>query len=262
MDYLYERPAFQCGAFVRPSSEIMKKALRFVDSRLNKRMLAVALLLGNALHGAAAQPLNSAPFLGTFLTAKQRFAPTSPDEQLPEKPKVRFGARLGINVTNTNFNQGFPRPVEPVDTEWKAGAVGGVFWQIPLSKRLSFQQEYLFSQMGGAVKSTGTTYQMRYLSLPVLLQYKLIPKLALVAGPQFDLLLQAKQRVKGATTTITHDTEERSIGATAGLEFYFTHRLSLDARYMQGMNHIGIGQRSSVQEFKHQMVQVAVAVRL
>ncbi|WP_324672717.1 outer membrane beta-barrel protein [Hymenobacter sp. GOD-10R] len=183
------------------------------------------------------------------------------DEPPGEKAAVRFGARLGANITNTNFNQGFPKPVVSVETTWKAGVMAGFFWQIPLRKNLFLQQEYLFSQMGGAEKSTGTTYQLRYLSLPLLLQYKPLSKLAFVVGPQFDLLLQAKERTNGTTTTITHDTEERSFGATAGLEFYITNGFSLQARYMQGLNHIGIGQRSDVQEFKHQMVQVATAIR-
>jgi len=234
-----------------PSFAIMKNALRFVDSLPTKKMLVVVLALSSG-------PRAFAMLLSTPALAVASFPN---DEPVLEKPKVRFGARLGANVTNTNFNQGFPRPAEPVATQWKTGVVGGFFWQIPLRKNLFLQQEYLFSQMGGAVKSTSTTYQLRYLSLPLLLQYRFVPKLALVAGPQFDLLLQAKQQVNGATTTITHDTEERSIGATAGLEFYLTNRLSLDARYMQGLNHVGIGQRSSVQEFKHQMVQVAAVVR-
>ncbi|OUJ73806.1 hypothetical protein BXP70_12575 [Hymenobacter crusticola] len=183
------------------------------------------------------------------------------EEPPTEKKAVRFGAKLGVNFANMNFNQGFPKPVTPIETTWKTGAVAGFFLQIPLLPKLSLQQEYLFSQLGAARTSTATTYRLRYLSLPLLLQYKVLPKLAFVAGPQFDLLLQATARTNGATTTITHDTEERSIGATAGLSFYITDHISLDARYLQGLNHIGIGQRSDVLEFKHQMVQVAAAVR-
>lgn len=175
--------------------------------------------------------------------------------------KINFGVKVGLNASNTDFNRGFPVPAVPVQTSWKAGFVAGFLLQVPLSQTFSLQQEYLYSQMGGKINSSGTEYAFSYLSLPLLAKYALFPRFALLAGPQFDLLIQANQRVNGISSDVTHDTEERSLGATAGLEFYVLNNLSLTARYVYGLNNIGTGQRSAVTEFKYESVQFTTDIK-
>lgn len=180
---------------------------------------------------------------------------------LSQIDKVRFGAKIGLNFSNTNFNRGVPAPPVAVDTKWKPGIAAGFLLQVPLSKLFSLQQEYLFSQMGGEIKDSGTEYKFSYLSLPLLLKYGFLSRFSLFAGPQFDLLIQAKQQINGASLDITHDTEERSIGAVAGAEYYVLKNVSLTGRYMHGLNHIGIGQRSDITEFMYESVQIAAEVK-
>lgn len=196
--------------------------------------------------------------LGSWSYTASAQAPA--DGQPTRKLPVSFGLRLGLNYSNTNFNMGEPKPVVPVDTKWKTGFVVGALVELGLSEHWALQQEYLYSQQSGEV-SNGARYQMQYLSLPLLLKYRVLPRLAVVAGPQFDLMLKAQREAGGQTTNITHDTEERGLGATAGLEVNLWRSLSLSARYLQGLNHVGIGQRSAVQEFKWQSVQVAAEIR-
>ncbi|TPG61746.1 porin family protein [Hymenobacter nivis] len=189
--------------------------------------------------------------------------PTAEQANYYARPtKVRFGAKVGLNLSNTDFNRGFPAPAVPVETSWRPGFAAGFTLQVPVGQRgLSVQQEYLFSQLGGRVSATGTTYTLRYLSLPLLLKYGVSRRLAVLAGPQADLLIQANQQVGGTTTDITHDTEERSVGATAGLEYFLGPRLSVTARYVHGLNHVGLGQRSAVTEFKFEAVQLSADVK-
>jgi opacity protein-like surface antigen len=193
---------------------------------------------------------------GSYAASGQASADAPPARKLP----VSFGLRLGLNYSNTNFNMGEPKPVVPVDTKWKPGFVAGALVEVGLSEHLALQQEYLYAQQSGEIKN-GARYRLQYLSLPLLLKYRVLPHLAIVAGPQFDLMLKAQQEVGGQTTDSTHDTEERGFSATAGLEVSILRNLSLSARYLQGLNHVGIGQRSAVQEFKWQSVQLAAEVR-
>jgi opacity protein-like surface antigen len=180
---------------------------------------------------------------------------------IPKKTTVSFGIKLGANYSNTNFNQGSPKPLAPIATTWKTGFIAGFLVQIALLHKLALQQEYLFSQVNGEIRNEGVQYTLHYLSLPLLLKYTLVPRVTIVAGPQFDLLIQAQQKISDQTFNITHDTEERGIGATAGLEVSLSKSLSLSARYLQGLNHIGIGQRSAVREFKLQSVQLTLDAR-
>lgn len=173
----------------------------------------------------------------------------------------KFGFRAGTNFSHINFAKGVPPPTVPISTNWGAGIAFGFLMQVHISGDLSVQPEYLYSQMGSEIKSTGTVYRLNYFSLPVLLKYQMHEKFSLLAGPQFDLLINAKKTVNGSSTNITHDTEERSLAVAAGMEFQLLPSLSVCARYMHGLNHIGIGQRSDIQEFKFEMLQVTACVR-
>ena len=110
--------------------------------------------------------------------------------------------------------------------------------------------------MGGDIKAGNTSYHFNYLSMPVLLKYQLHKKIFLLAGPQFEMLIGAKKLVNGTLTDSTHDTEERSIGFTISLKYQLVQSDFAGARYMYGFNHIGIGQCSSIQEFKYELLQI------
>ena len=171
----------------------------------------------------------------------------------------RFGFRAGANFSHMNFSKGVPP--SPTIASWGIGINFGFVMLLPISERLSFQPEYLYSQMGGNVKNSDTAYKLNYISLPLFLKFELDENIFLMAGPQFDILINAKRTAGGNLTNITHDTEERSIGATAGIEYFIFKSFSVTARYMQGFNHIGIGQRSNVQEYKFEMLQLSACIK-
>lgn len=164
-------------------------------------------------------------------------------------------------MSNMNFNQGYPQPASPVSTKWKAGATAGFQLNIPVATNFSIQPEYSFSQMGAELKDAGISFRLNYLSLPLLFKYMIAKKLSLLAGPQFDLLLSAKRSIANVEETVTHDTEERNFGIACGFEYQLPKSIFIDLRFVQGLNHVGLGQRSSVVEFKHQLVQLAAGIK-
>lgn len=182
--------------------------------------------------------------------------------QQSDQTTKRFGFKAGLNSTNMNFKKGYlPPGATPYETERRTGFAFGFLLAVPFTAKLSLQPEYLYSARTSYVKDTKTKYRLSYLSLPVLLRYEVSPVVSLLAGPQADLLIKAKAEGNGTATDITHDTEERNIGATAGIAVQVTPILFIEARYMQGLNHVGIGQRSSVVEFKYGEAQISLGLR-
>ena len=177
------------------------------------------------------------------------------------KPFKYFGFHAGINFSNMNFNAGEPPPPEHIAASWKPGFNFGFLLNIPLAGKLILQPEFTYTQRNGADKSLGLDYTADYLSIPVLLNYQVISGFALIAGPQVELLLDARSVFNGQSTNITHDVEERSFGVTGGLEVEIAKDLFISARYFQGLNHIGIGQRSDVKEFQYQVFSLLAGIR-
>ena len=168
----------------------------------------------------------------------------------------RFGFKLGVNYSGMNFNKGYPPPDTHLAVVWMAGITAGFLLAVPLVDKLSVNPEYAYSQMRGKDERSGTTYKLNYLSLPVFLTYRITQRIAIKAGPQLDLLINEKKNAGMGDQNITHDTEERNVGVAAGVEVKLITNFYLEARYMQGLNHIGIGQRSNTTEFTSQLVQL------
>ncbi|MEO5890779.1 MAG: porin family protein [Ferruginibacter sp.] len=182
--------------------------------------------------------------------------------QVFNEPELKkFGFKAGANFSHINFAKGVPPPTIPIETTWGAGLNIGFIMLVHVAGDLYIQPEYSYSQMGGEIKSSKTVYKLNYFSLPVFLKYELHEKIFLMAGPQFDLLINAKKTVGGTSSNITHDTEERSLAVTGGIEYELTPTFSIGARYMYGFNHIGLGQRSDIQEFKYETAQLLICVK-
>src|SRR5450432_1245744 len=182
--------------------------------------------------------------------------------QITDEPPIeRFGFQAGVNISNMNFNEGEPTPSVNIPSSWKTGFTFGFQVRIPLLEKLLLQPEYSFSEKSGADKSLGIDYTIDYFSLPVLLSYQLFPQFNIISGPQLEILVSAGSTENGIHSNITHDVEERGIGVIGGVEFTVINSFFLSARYLQGLNHVGIGQRSDVKEFKYQSVFITAGIR-
>ncbi|HEY5370751.1 MAG TPA: porin family protein [Hanamia sp.] len=175
-----------------------------------------------------------------------------------DEPYYKFAFEAGANYSTMNFSKGVPAPATPIENSWKPGISAGIFFKIPLSSNLFLQPGYFYIHRNGTDKSVNTYYSLDYFSFPLLIKYKISRLIDVVAGPQADLLIHANSFYNDIKTDITHDTEERGIGATAGFNIHFLKSLYISGRYMQGLNHIGIGQRSDPKEFKYQEASLLI----
>lgn len=171
---------------------------------------------------------------------------------------VRFGVKAGVNFSHINFSKGSPPPEVPIETNWHPGVNFGFLMIVPFAENFFIQPEYMFSQMGGEIEDVDTKYRFNYFSLPVLLRWEIGRKFAVLAGPQFDLLINGKKETGGDSSDATHDIEHRSIGAAVGLEYSFVDNFAIGARYVHGLNHIGLRHEDNLQEFKYEMAQLYV----
>jgi len=182
--------------------------------------------------------------------------------QINQNEPVRFGVKAGLNFSHMNFSKGSPPPEIPISTNWQPGILIGVAVIIPVLENFYFQPEYLFTQMGGKVEEENLQYKINYISLPVILKYRVFNRLSLLGGPQFDLLINGNEEMGGNNSSIEHSIEHRSIGIMGGVEVSLFPKLSVGCRYIHGFNHIGLSRQSNVQEFKFQSFQISATYLL
>jgi hypothetical protein len=108
--------------------------------------------------------------------------------------QFRIGAKAGANIFKVD-GQSFK-------DQFRYGYHLGGFMEIPISQKLSLQPEVLFNQYSTVLDSSykniyqdvfnsqnGNHIKLNYLSIPIVLDYKLANFLRLQAGPQFGVLI-------------------------------------------------------------------------
>lgn len=148
-----------------------------------------------------------------------------------------FGIRAGVNISNVNIKtQGLS-----VSPSAIGGLNAGIFVNFPIALNVSIQPELAYSAMGYKVTSSGVsaTENTAYGVLPLLLKVK-IPTtgLALYAGPQYGVLLSAKDKQDGTSTDAKDNYKSGDFSAVAGLEYSLKFGLFLSARYQAGLSNV------------------------
>lgn len=147
-----------------------------------------------------------------------------------------FGVKGGVNISNVSN-------LYESSTSSRTGFNAGAFVNIPIANNFRVQPELLYSQKG--LKYPTGTEEYGYLSIPVMLQYNLVEKFYLEAGPEFSILLSAKDKFNGKTTNQydypaeTYDLKDEyrglDIGLGVGLGYDFTKNFGMNARYVAGL---------------------------
>lgn len=124
------------------------------------------------------------------------------------RERISFGLKAGANLSNVYDSEG-----EEFDADSKFGLAAGVFVAIPLGKYLGVQPEILFSQKGykGSGSVLGSDYSFTYTSnfidVPLLIAFKPISFITILAGPQYSYLVSDKYEFKSAIVNIDQENE-------------------------------------------------------
>lgn len=175
--------------------------------------------------------------------------------------QIKFGIKGGVNFTKVNG--------EAFRDQFRYGYHLGGFAEIGLGKKWGIQPEVLFNQyQTRADSSFKNVYQnslnfsnyqdvkLNYLSIPILLNYKLANIFSLQAGPQFGVLIsQDKNLIQNGKEAFKNGDFSLLGGAQINIS-----KLRLTGRYVVGLNNIN--DISNQNKWKNQGFQLSLGLAL
>lgn len=170
--------------------------------------------------------------------------------------QINFGIKGGLNLTKIDD--------KAFKDEFRYGYHVGGFAEIGLGKKFGIQPEVLFNQYETKVDTslvniwnplkTDQDAKLNYLSIPILINYKLANIITLQAGPQVGVLIsQDKNLLENGQVAFKTGDFSLLGGATINIS-----KLRFTGRYFVGLNDIGdVGNQN---EWKNQGWQLSLGL--
>ena len=151
---------------------------------------------------------------------------------------LQFGISGGIDAARFAVSGASGGPLK-----YKTELAGGVNFEAAISSNFGIQIEANYSSQGtGLISDDGGTvgsFNLDYVTVPVLVKLYGSPRLSFFAGPQVGLLLSAKSKISGAEEEDVKDQfKSTSFYAVFGTEYKFANGVFVNARYNLGVNNI------------------------
>lgn len=206
-------------------------------------------------------------------------------EKTKSSSPITFGVKAGFNASTLSKADQYDN-----DQKLKPGFNAGVFVNIPVAQKFSIQPEILFNQLGSKTEERELYYvnsdkykreadykkNLNYLSIPVMVQYNILPQLYVEAGPEFSFLLGGKNKGDVTTTTTTGNTtvtetssfsnkinkdfhNKFNFGIGIGAGYYFTQNFGVTARFTAGIT--DVYKHNSGDAIRNNAFQVGVAYK-
>jgi len=174
--------------------------------------------------------------------------------------QFHLGVKAGANITKvegTSFKQ-----------EFRYGYNLGGFAEIGLGSKFSFEPEVLFNQYSSTldsnyrsiyenvIASNQSKVKLNYLTIPLLLDYKLLGPIHIQAGPQFGVLMnQDKSFLVNGRNAFRNGDFSMVAGAQIKLA-----QLRITGRYLIGLSNIN--DIDNQDKWKNQVIQLSVGIAL
>lgn len=169
-----------------------------------------------------------------------------------------LGAKIGTNIsqiTGRSFDQGF---------QW--GFSAGAFAELNFTSKWGIQPELLFNQTQTQTASNfndiyyqginSRNVSLNYLSIPILLSFKLIPLLSIQVGPQFGILMNTSQNI---TTNGENAFKNGDFSLVGGAQVNLGG-IRLGARYIYGTTNLN--DVTNTDTWKNQNFQLYFGLRI
>nr|WP_288932202.1 porin family protein [uncultured Allomuricauda sp.] len=171
-----------------------------------------------------------------------------------------FGVVGGLNYANIRGDR-----TDLTNNSWRTAYHFGVFSNFSLSDKIALEPRILFSSKGynneidfgefdnpsgipPSQRLVKYANRNNYLSVPLLLKYKLVDNLSLDLGPEIAFLLHSKDvitKVDGEGYFAKGDVPQEGsgdffldYGAMAGVTFYFSTNASIQLNYFHGLSNL------------------------
>lgn len=146
------------------------------------------------------------------------------------RPKVETGVKAGINLQQMSSGG----TIATFNNTYKPGLVGGVFLGVD-RKKSGFRGEALIKTGRFDVHNSSVKLKTVTADIPILYEHKIVKKVWFQVGPQFSMLIKAKESNGLDFKNSMRNTDVSLVG---GLHVILSQRLSADGRYMKGLVNI------------------------
>jgi hypothetical protein len=159
-----------------------------------------------------------------------------PTVQEPAEQKFRFGIRAGGNISKINGHD------YSYIFSSKIGYFGGLVAKYSLSKKISLQGEAYYNMIGSKAKNQPEWEPFRvnsniaYVSIPILVQYKIYDEFYVETGPELGINLSSKNKNldTGKVFKMT-DTKSTTFFWGIGTGYYITEDIAVNFRANIGL---------------------------
>lgn len=123
------------------------------------------------------------------------------------------------------------------------GAIGGLYWEFRMTKKLSLMSNILYSQRGGNDENNLPDIRSGYLNMPITLKYTVAGPLSISTGINSDVLLHIK-----GNGIDKEDFKTSDWGFPLGVSLDVSNNLQLGTTYNIGLSSIS---KSSISALKN-----------
>jgi hypothetical protein len=162
----------------------------------------------------------------------------------------RLGVSAGIDASNIAISGATGGPLNN-----KIDVAGGISGEAVISPLFSVQLEANYSRQGaGIINADGSTagsYNLDYITIPLLAKLYGTPQLSFYAGPQIGLMMKAKVKSSTADDMDVKDLLEKTdFYAVFGSEYKFKNGIFVGARFNAGLTNI-VKDKTSNQDLRN-----------
>ena len=170
--------------------------------------------------------------------------------------EIHYGIKGGLNVSDVVLNN-LVNPDLEADYKTRVGPHAGVFALLNIDNTWGFGPEILYSLKG--VNAAGTTIQLHYLSIPLLVKYSFSENLRIEGGPEIGYLFLARSKYGKVNDVYSNNLE---IAFDGGLEYLPSKKIVFGLRLSAGFSNLVYDVDGTGVKYQNRLLQLSVGYTL